>query len=245
MHIPLWTRWDFAAALVILYCCTLCWVRIFWSFCYIYSVKQRWTKARRSLLIPGLCIDSTLLCCCGKYSFSTQRDREGSMDVSLAEGKSHFSSVAGAVKHMQPFKASRKVLSSQRSDWKVIILSHFIFYSALVKLFSRVPLIYIFTGLLWYSCKKAWGKWKSINVWTQSSSPEQGAEKTIELPWWFVLQQCTVSYLWLQYLVAITWYSFEVLARFFFSFINVQWKCLDSYFCKQFSEYTLASNLVY
>lgn len=28
------------------------------------------------------------------------------MDVSLAKGKSHFSSVAGAVKHMQPFKAS-------------------------------------------------------------------------------------------------------------------------------------------
>lgn len=115
-HIPLWTRWDFAAALVILYCCTLCWVRTFWSLSYIYSVKQRWTKARRSLLIPGLCVDSTLLCCCGKYSFSTQRDREGSMDVSLTEGKSHFSSVAGAVKHMQPFKASRKVLSSQRSD---------------------------------------------------------------------------------------------------------------------------------
>lgn len=38
--------------------------------------------------------------------------REVSMDVSLAEGKSHISSVACAVKHMQPFKASAKVLSS-------------------------------------------------------------------------------------------------------------------------------------
>lgn len=39
------------------------------------------------------------------------------MDVSLAKGKSHFSSVADAVKHRQPFIASLKGLSLQRSDW--------------------------------------------------------------------------------------------------------------------------------
>lgn len=73
MRIPLWTCWDVAAAaLVILY--TLCWVKTFWMLCYICSVTQGWTKACRGLLIPGLCVDSTLLCCCGQYCFSTQWD---------------------------------------------------------------------------------------------------------------------------------------------------------------------------
>lgn len=120
-HIPMYTRWDVeAAALVTLYCSTLCWVKTFWMLCFICAVTQRWTKTCRSLLIPGLCVDSILLCCCGQYSFSTQWDREVSMDVSLAKAKSHFSSVAGAVKHMQPFIASWKGFS-----FKDQLLAHF------------------------------------------------------------------------------------------------------------------------
>ena len=47
------------------------------------------------------------------------------MDVSLAKAKSHFSSVAGAVKHMQLFKASRKgfSLKGQLAD---AISAHFL-----------------------------------------------------------------------------------------------------------------------
>ena len=47
------------------------------------------------------------------------------MDVSLARAKSHFSSVAGAVKHMQPFKASRKGFSL-KGQLAEAILAHFL-----------------------------------------------------------------------------------------------------------------------
>lgn len=65
------------------------------------------------------------------------------MGVSLAKGKSHFSSVAGAVKHTHPFKASPKGLSFQRSDCSRYFSTFFILHQG-----NMVPLFFHFAALL-------------------------------------------------------------------------------------------------
>ena len=150
---------------------------------FLYSDGQRLAEA---CWFPGLCVDSTLLCCCGQYSFSTQWDREVSMDVSLAKGKSHYISVADAVKHMPPFKASLKVFLF-KGQIVAAGFTHFLLNSASGTSHQYCPPVFYLIQLLWHSGKQAWGKWKSIDLWPKFSSPEQGAGKTIESSWWLIL----------------------------------------------------------
>lgn len=158
MHILLCTCWDVeAAALVKLYYSTLCWVKTFWMPCFICAVTQTWTKTWRSLLILRLCVDSILLCCCGQYSFYTQWDREVSMDVSLARAKSHFSSVAGAVKHMQPFKAFWKDFSLKGQLTEAILATFLSWESK-----QYCPLLLYVFELVWVVRKKEMKIYSSV-----------------------------------------------------------------------------------
>lgn len=76
---------------------------------------------------------------------------EASMGVSLAKGKSHFSSVAGAVKHMRPFKASPKGLSFQRSDCSHYFSTIFILHQGkVIKFGPPIFSIHTITLTWWY-----------------------------------------------------------------------------------------------
>lgn len=138
------------------HCSSPCWVKTSWTPCYVFSVTHRWTKARRSLLIPSLCVDSALLCCCGQYSFSTQWGGEVSMDVSPAKReKSLRLSSWRCQTHATFLRARWRGFSFQRSDF-TCSFSTFM-NSASLRSPHHSPFAF---------GNRASGKWKSTHMWT-------------------------------------------------------------------------------